>query len=107
MTDEQLEEIREYFDGYGSRHDEAILKLVEQAKRAKRDERDFSRLYKSWQKMKQKEFSLAAENERYRATINAMGQIFKDAIYSLDVGEKVQGLEYGVAMRDEALEEPQ
>ena len=45
------------------------------------------------------------KNKRYRATINAMGQIFKDAIHSLDVGEKVQGLEYGVKMRDEALEE--
>lgn len=38
---------------------------------------------------------LYEENRRYRATINAMGQILKDAIHSLDVGEKVQGLEYG------------
>lgn len=44
------------------------------------------------------------QNRRYRATINTMGQIFKDAIHSLDMGEKIQGLEYGVKIANEALE---
>jgi len=55
-------------------------------------------------KMEGKIHDFIEQNKRYRATINAMGQILKDAIHALDVGEKVQGLEYGVAMRDEALE---
>lgn len=44
------------------------------------------------------------QNKRYRATINVMRQILKDAIHSMDVCEKVQGLEFGVKMADEALE---
>lgn len=47
---------------------------------------------------------LLKQNKRYRATINAMGQILKDAIHALDVGEKVQGLEYGVKIANDALE---
>jgi len=33
MNDKILEELRYYFNGYGSRHDETILKLIEQNKR--------------------------------------------------------------------------
>jgi len=33
MNDKTLEELRYYFTGYGSRHDETILKLIEQNKR--------------------------------------------------------------------------
>src|SRR5690606_10783087 len=47
---------------------------------------------------------LKEQNKRYRATINVMSQILKDAIHSLDYGEKVQGLEYGVEMANESLE---
>lgn len=45
------------------------------------------------------------ENKRHLMTMNAMQQIFKDAINSLDHGEKVQGLEYGVEMARKALED--
>lgn len=50
---------------------------------------------------------LEEENKRYLLSINAMQQIFKDAIYSLDAGEKVQGLERGVKLASEALEADQ
>ena len=33
MNDKTLEELRYYFNGYGSRHDETILKLIDQNKR--------------------------------------------------------------------------
>ena len=33
MNDKTLEELRYYFNGYGSRHDETILKLMEQNER--------------------------------------------------------------------------
>ena len=33
MNDKILEELRYYFNGYGSRHDETILKLIDQNKR--------------------------------------------------------------------------
>ena len=33
MNDKTLEELRYYFTEYGSRHDETILKLIEQNKR--------------------------------------------------------------------------
>lgn len=32
MNDKKLEELRYYFTGYGSKHDESILKLIEQNK---------------------------------------------------------------------------
>lgn len=44
------------------------------------------------------------QNERYLFTINAMRQVLKDARHSLDIGEKVQGLEYGIGMADAILE---
>lgn len=33
MNDEKLEELRYYFTGYGSQHDETILKLIAQNQR--------------------------------------------------------------------------
>lgn len=50
---------------------------------------------------------LEQQNEHYLFTINAMQQILKDARHSLDAGEKVQGLEYGIGMADAVLEELQ
>lgn len=43
------------------------------------------------------------ENKRYRSVYIEIQQTLKDAIHSLDVGEKVQGLEYGVKMINDVL----
>lgn len=75
----------------------------EQAERLQGLEEEKESLHHLIDKTARISWDIEQQNKRYRAIINAMGQILKDAIHSLDVGEKVQGLEYGVAMRNEAL----
>lgn len=123
MNKEWLEEM-ERMKLHAIEHDDiAMLKIIEQAEQrqalettvdfyqsalrdADRRVQELEKRLKIYQKRSWFEDyeKVAKQNKRYRATINAMQQILKDAIHSLDVGEKVQGLEYGVQMANEALE---
>lgn len=108
MSKERLEELKRmrllyevcFVDDYASAIDDVTADFDLLIKRVQELEKELT-----YYKMATESYlSMEQENKRYRATINAMGQILKDAIHSLEVGEKVQGLEYGVAMRNEALE---
>lgn len=59
MNDKTLEELRYYFTGYGSRHDETILKLIEQNKRYREAiERAIDKL--TWNSVESEEILLKA-----------------------------------------------
>ena len=108
MSKERLEEMINNIT-FVARSYEGVEPLIEYAKeqfeRVPELEEKSEELSWKFAQLASKEVEIRKQNKRYRATINAMQQILKDAIHSLDVGEKVQGLEYGVQMANEALEE--
>jgi len=111
MSKERLEEIefkraceRRVAPGMGkSNHidNNDIDWLVERVQELETYKKSMEELYRH---MREEKKALQQQNKRYRETINIMSRILKDAIHSLDIGEKVQGLEYGVKMADEVLE---
>lgn len=109
MTDkERLEEIIDdmpYSIRYSGELEPLIDYVKEQAERVQELEEHLQMSNQYVKKEREINTRLKEQNKRYRATINVLSQILKDAIHSLDYGEKVQGLEYGVKMARKALEE--
>ena len=100
----QMEQLRNGKMIMYSVHPKDVQILIEQAEQVDKLKEDKRKFMKWWQSEARLADKYMNQNKRYLSLINAMQQILKDAIHSLDVGEKVQGLEYGVEMANEALE---